>query len=321
MNKIILTLLLTSILYSNENTKHSLKSNYQVIYESPKSVESFLEMLEDGKLYGRVRSNTFLLQWEKENANQKDYVLSALGGSLIYQSAMLSEFDFRIGLYYSYAQTNLAKNDISYLKAANSAFSRYDYTNYNRQYMAVVGQAYIRYSGINDTEIKLGRQLVETFYTKSNDISMIPNTFDALTLTNKSLKNTSFTTTYITQQKPRGQSIQSAPLLYGDSTYNGLLKPEWSANNDNAMHKGLTYKVLRDASKPTDAPLIIFEVQNNTLNNFMLDGAFYTVPKLLSQGMLEGSYTINLDQDFSIYQVYATLSNLIMEPVKLEVQR
>ena len=299
-----LTIIIALFSIANAQTnspKQALKSNYEVLYQNPQVADNIASMLQKGEVYGRIRSHTFRLEWERENTSQKDYVLSALGGSLIYQSAIFKNIDFRVGSYFTYADTTLSKGEISYLKAANSAFSRYDYTNKDKQYMAVLGQAYIRYSGVYETEIKLGRQLLETFYTKSNDISMIPNTYDALIIQNKSIPKTALSFSYVTQQKPRGQSEQSAPLVYGDGAYNTGVYPEWSANNDNAMHKGLTYTALRNASKPTDAPLMIAEVKNSSLENTKLSTSIYNVPELLSVAMVEGSYTFKMNDDFSLY--------------------
>ena len=58
-------------------------------------------------------------------------------------------------------------------------------------------QAYVRYSGIEDTDITIGRQLVETFYVRSNDTKMIPNPFDGLVISTKAIAKTDLKIAYL----------------------------------------------------------------------------------------------------------------------------
>lgn len=281
--------------------KRTLKSNYVEVYnQKPKIVDNFFDMFKEGDFYGRLRSNTYFLNWEKESATQKNYVASGLGGSLIYQSAIYNDFDFKTGLYYSRGFISLPDSEISKLKSAKDVFSRFDKTNTGSDDMAVLGQAYIRYSGIKKSEIKVGRQLVETFFTKSNDIAMIPNTFDAAVFSTKILPKTSFTLAYMAEQKTRGQSDASSVLMYGDSAYSSSLNPAWSTNDDNAMHKGLTYTALKASGKSTDSPLIVADIKNSSIENLKIDTSYYSVPELVSEAMIEGNYKVKLNQDLSI---------------------
>ena len=48
--------------------KRTLKSNYVEVYnQKPKVANNFYEMFKEGDFYGRLRSNTYFLNWEKEN--------------------------------------------------------------------------------------------------------------------------------------------------------------------------------------------------------------------------------------------------------------
>jgi hypothetical protein len=87
--------------------------------------------------------------------------------------------------------------------------------------------------------------------------------------------------------------------MYGDENSSSSLKPNWSENDDSAMHRGLTYSALKAASKPTDSPLIVAELHNKSIKNLKLDFSSYIVPELLSQAMLEANYRFNFD-NFSI---------------------
>ena len=86
-------LLVTMACGSDAAPKQALKSNYQLVYsQAPQTVDNFTDMFKEGIFYGRLRSNTFMYNWEKENATQENHYTSGLGGSLVYQSAIYNDF-------------------------------------------------------------------------------------------------------------------------------------------------------------------------------------------------------------------------------------
>ncbi|WP_373036321.1 OprD family outer membrane porin [Sulfurimonas sp.] len=289
-------LLISTSLYAEDSlSKHTLKTNYQEVYnEKPETVESFTEMFTEGKFYGRLRSNTFYYAWEKETASQNTHIASGLGGSAVYKSATLSNFDFTAGLYYSQAFFDDNKDPVNRLKPAKDILSRFDYTNTGNKSMAVLGQAYISYKGIPKTELLAGRQIVETFYTKSNDTKMIPNTFDGVVIATKAVPNTAIKLGYLAEQKLRDHTQSHSTLMYGDINSSSSTNPAWSENDDTAMHKGLTYTNLKAAGVSTDAPLIVGDLHNKSIENLKLDASFYAVPELVSEIMAEANYKINM---------------------------
>ncbi len=289
-NILIMLLLSTSSMASadEENQKHILKTNYQLVYDSPNYVQSFSDMFSEGMFYGRLRSNTFLYNWEDETASQNSHIISGIGGSLVYKTATFSAIDMTAGLYYSKAFFDESSDSVDSLKSGKDVLSRYDYINGKGRSMAVLGQAYVSYKGLPKTDIRLGRQLVETFYTKSNDTKMIPNTFDGVVIKNRTIPNTALKIAYLTKQKLRDHTSSHSVLMYDDSdTANNST---WNGNDDSAMHKGLSYTNLRAAGKETDAPLITGDINNRYKENLKLDASFYLVPDLLSQAMAEANY-------------------------------
>lgn len=297
----IATLLLSTMANAAEQApKQALKSNYQLIYStSPAAADSFTQMFKEGTFYGRLRSNTFLYDWEKEKESQQNHVTSGLGGSLVYQSAIFNDFDFRAGLYYSHAYTSLSADDAGLMKAGSDVMSRFDYTNTGTKDLAALGQAYIRYSGIKESELIVGRQIVETFYTKSNDTKMIPNTFDGVVFSTRLIPKTSMSVGYLVSEKLRGHSDAHSVLVYGDANSSLSLNPAWGENDDSAMHKGLSYTSLNAAGKE-DAPLIVVDAHNTSIENLNIDAAYYNVPGLISQAMLEGNYKVAFNEELSI---------------------
>lgn len=291
------TLLFTFVADTSANEsqpKSVLRGNYQVIYNKlPESVDNVSEMLKEGLFYGRLRFNSFLYEWEKDNATQDSHKAFGLGGSLIYKSATFENFNFTTGLYYSQGFFDNDKDSVDLLKSAKDLISRYDYTNSGDRSMAVLGQAYINYGGLPKTRISVGRQLVETFYTKSNDTKMIPNTFDGVVLQTKIISDTDIKVAYLAKEKLRDHTTSHSVFMCDNSDMAG--HSSWNGNDDSAMHKGLNYINLQTAGVSTDAPLITGDIRNRTFKDTLLSTSFYTVPELLSQAMVEANHKIQFD--------------------------
>lgn len=281
--------------------KRILKANYQLDYlQTPGYVDSLSSMFTEGMFYGRLRSNNFYFHWGDEDASHSTHFINGLGGSLIYKSAIFSDFDFTAGLYTSQAYFRDTEDPINHLKPGKDLLSRFDYVNTGKKSIVVLGEAYLCYGGAEHTDFRLGRQLVETFYTKSNDTKMIPNTFDGFVLDTAALPGTSVRLAYLTQQKLRDHAAIHSVLMYGDSNSSSAQKPQWSENDDAAMHDGLTFTRLMAHGIDTDAPLITGDIHNRSISGLKLDSSFYTVSDLLSQVMGEVNYTVSINEKLSI---------------------
>lgn len=277
--------------HTNNEKIHALKNNGLLIYNKQKSVDSFHDMFSQGDFYGRLRSNNFYFAYEHPDSSHYTQTVGSVGGSFVFKSAHFKGFDTTLGLYASQAFF-VDKNDpVAYLKAAKDTFCRYNYVNTGSKSMGVLGQANIAYT-YSQTKFTLGRQLVETFYTKSNDTKMIPNTFDGFVLDSKDMKKTRIKFAYLQKQKLRDHTESHSVLMYGDANSSSHIMPQWSQNDDGAMHRGLSYSALKAADKPTDAPLIILDAQNSSIKNLKLNFSSYLVPELLSQAMGEANYKI-----------------------------
>jgi len=289
------TLFISSAIFADDKPTATMKSNSQINYfQSPSETDSISGMFKDGMFYGRLRSNTFYFWWDSQDTVNNDiHTMTGLGGSLVYKSAILNGFDFGGALYYSYGIYQDKEDFLTGWKAGKDVFSRYNVVDTGSKNMAVLGQVYISYAPTKDSKIVLGRQLVESFYTKSNDTKMIPNTFDALVYSSKDLDSTSLQLGYLAKQKLRDHIESHSVLMVGDANSSSSLVPQWSENDDGAMHKGLTYTALKVAGIATDAPLIVGDIRNKSIKNLVIDTSFYAVPELVSQVMLEANYKIN----------------------------
>jgi hypothetical protein len=281
-----------SLLYAQ---KASIKANGEVIYfKKQLQSDSLSEMLKKGNFYGRIRNNNFLFHYNTQNSSHSNNLIGGLGGSLIYKSAIFKGFDTTIGFYASHAFFDESKLDsISYLRPGKDTLSRFEYVNSGSKSLYALAQANISYR-YSKTKITFGRELIESFYTHSSNSKMIPNSFDGMVIDSKDISNTHLKIAYLAKQKLRDHQKSHAILMVGDeNSAPGLLQPQWSENDDSAMHKGLTYTALKSASKPTDAPLLLVDVTNKSIKNTQLHFAAYSVPSLISQCMGEFNYNFH----------------------------
>ena len=274
--------------------KQSIKANGQIVYHSTqKKVDSFSDMFGEGEFYGRLRNNNFYYNYDHTSDSKSTHFISGVGASMVYKSAVFNGFDFNVGLYGSQAFFDESQiDDISHVKSGKDVISRFNYVNTGSKSIVVIGQANLNYK-ISKTNFTLGRQFVETFYTKSNDTKMIPNTFDGLVLSTKDIADTNLKFAYLDKQKLRDHVDSHSVLMMGDANSSSSINAKWNENDDSAMHKGLTYTALKAAGKPTDAPLIVFDVKNRSVKNLKADFSSYYVPELLSQVMGELNYKID----------------------------
>ncbi len=59
----------------------------------------------------------------------------------------------------------------------------------NGQSYSILGESYLKFQ-YGNSSIKAGRQIIDTPYADSDDIGMVPNSFEGYTFTNRDLDNT-----------------------------------------------------------------------------------------------------------------------------------
>ena len=295
----IVVLVLISLLSAqdevNEEIKHRLRPNMEhLYYEVPGDVENIGDMFTQGKFYGRFRFNSFGFKWKEELQSstgkylRKDHAIMAIGGSLIYKSAYLNGFGVGAGLYVTEALGTLPKNEAYLYKAGKGVLSRYDQLTDGDDGILSLAQAYLEYK-YEKTRVKGGRQIFESFLTKSNDTKMIPNTFEGVTLVTKEIPQTVFKAAYLTGQKLRDHSEFHHVLAYGYvSGAPADAYTQYTENDDASMHIGLTLEALNAAG--IDDRLVIFDAKNKSIENLTLFANYTTVPELLSYAMIQADY-------------------------------
>ncbi len=294
----VATVATTLVIHASEiSQKRVIKSNMVEIYQkTPGNAESLSEMLEKGIFYSRLRLNSFAYQWDKEIDNKKkNHQTLGVGGSFIYKSAYLNGFGFTAGLYTTQNPWHMDESATKYYKAGKGVLSRYDVMSDGDYGITSLAQAYLDYKS-KFASFHVGRQIFESFLTKSNDTKMIPNTFEGVSFYSSYLPHTKIKAAYLTAQKLRDHSSFHHLLAYGDDTSD--LNAKWSENDDSGMHQGLTLSKLKALG--IDDRLGIFEVYNNSLHNLNLMANYTTVPDLVSLATVEGAYTFHFAEGYKL---------------------
>jgi len=289
---------LTSSAYADDTAdfkvKRSLKGNMMEVYNVvPGKADSFTDMFAEGVVYGRLRVNSFTWDWENDDTGEtgnKDNGALGVGGNLIYKTASLHGLSAGAGLYYTdnpFPGERMSDSDIGYLKAGKDTTSRYNvrYAGIGYGY-ATLAQAYVQYD-FAKTSVVAGRQIFESFLTKSNDTKMIPNTFEGYTVTSKDIPQTRIRGAYFYQQKLRDHQTFHDVLTFKDGYGNS-----WNNNDDAAVHKGLSYNNLKAAGKNTENKLFIADLRNTSIKNLQLDLTYGHVPGIVNNITGEANYVI-----------------------------
>ena len=135
---------------------------------SAEGFEPFENMGTDGELrFGAV---------QLKNLEGKNTSTIALGGHLSLETQPIKGISAGVSFYTTNAL--FGKNtEVMFLGSENQSYS-------------IVGEAYIQ-ADVSDTNIKVGRQIIETPFINSDDIGIVPDIVEGYSLTNQSLPETS----------------------------------------------------------------------------------------------------------------------------------
>lgn len=143
-------------------------------------------MFKEGKVSGQIRA--FYINREMINSNYARDGL-AIGGKLGYETASLNGLSAGAMFY----TTNKIDNE-------SSVATHNDKTLFNSQDdgYTYLGQAYLNYK-IGNTNVKIGRQELNTPMAGSDDARMLPNTFEAAIVTNTDVKDTTLVAGHVSK--------------------------------------------------------------------------------------------------------------------------
>jgi hypothetical protein len=270
--------------------KRTLNANMTLNYNLlPESVDNIQALFSEGLFYGRLRSNTFYWHWADETAfpNYADKNMG-VGGSLIYKSAVLSAFSFTLG-YYGSLNPEFWRPDKQYAgfsKAGKDTFSRYKVKTGGGYGMHTLGQGYLEYNN-GTVDVKAGRQLFESVFTKSNDTKMIPNTFDGISSVLQVAPKTQLRAAWFGAQRLRDHENSHDVITFQDA--HGEI---WNNNDDAAKHSGLTYANFVKAGKDPDHNMYLADFNTKYIKNLNFTLSYLQIPGVLKDTVVEAHYKI-----------------------------
>jgi len=270
--------LLSILVLNSYATKQKLNNNSTVTFlETPKEVDSLAEVLSKGELYGRFRLNAFSFDWDEEvEGKTGDHQTLGVGGSVQYKSAYLNGIGVTAGLYTSQNPWHMDKKNLQYYKVGKGVLNRHDVATKNKYGMSNLAVAYLEFKDEKNS-VKIGRQIVESYLTKSNDIKMIPNTFEGITWTSKVIEGHKLWAGYLLRQKLRDHNDFHHLFAYNDGV--GAYD-KWRENDDTAMHRGITLSKLK--SKGIKDRLMFMELSNSKKEALTYIASYTLLPQLLS---------------------------------------
>ncbi len=284
--------------------KRTLKNNMMEVYKvTPSSADTLTEAFANGVFYGRLRANWFKWDWDQvnyigETPSNIDNKALGIGGSMLYKTAPLAGVSVMAGLYYGDSPFKGMRMDddlVKYTKAGKDTFSRNGVTQDGSWAMAVLAQAYVQYD-VSKTSFKVGRQIFESFLTKSNDTKMIPNTFEGYSVDSKEFDKTRLRAAYFTAQKLRDHTSFHDVLTFKDSEGN-----KWGNNDDAGAHRGLSYANYVAAGQDPDTDLILADISTTALlQDHKFDVTYALVPDVVSSLTAEVNYKFKFSDGYTL---------------------
>lgn len=280
-----------------EHPKRQLHGDMTLGYSIvPESVDTIEKMFSKGILYGRLRSHTFYWDWAQEDyrngGSKKDNRVWGIGGSIEYKLARYYGLSATTALYGSFNPDffQMSPSDIGYLKAGKDMLSRNLVKEDGSYLFYTVGKAFLEYSN-SMIDIRAGRQLFESMFTKSNDTKMIPNSFDGVTITAKIAPKTKVRAAYFTAQKLRDHENSHDVI-----TFKNAAGESWANNDDSAVHRGLSYQAFEAAGEDTEHKLYLVDFRTTYIENMDLTLGYLQVPGVVKDFAIEAGYQMPLGE-------------------------
>lgn len=144
------------------------------------TVEQFKHMFSDGKISGQIRA--MYAGYDKKESGEKNTYATAVGGGLKYELASLYGFNGAVAFRTS--------QDIGFITGDRDDEKQNDELSSSKGSYTDMSEVYLNYKYQN-LNLRVGRQLLDTPLADSDDIRMVPNTFEAYVLS-YDFKNISF---------------------------------------------------------------------------------------------------------------------------------
>lgn len=278
--------------YALKSEDRDIKPSMQVEYTKvPGEVNSITEMFTEGEVYGRLRSNMFWWDWENENSAVQDNNMWGLGGSLIYKTGYFHGFGATAGFYGTVPMHNdntLGSGTTNYGKAGKDTY--HTRADGSEGAMGNFAEAYLEYKN-GKTNVKVGRQGIDSIMLATNDTKMIPNTFEAAVIENKDIPDTTVRAGYIMEQKLRDHQTFHSIIAY----------QKYNENDDSGVHKGLTPANIRARGNgDVDPEMVLVTASNKSIPNLKLDFEYVDLNGFFNTAIAEANYQIKLNDTWKL---------------------
>jgi imipenem/basic amino acid-specific outer membrane pore len=203
-----------------------------------------------GKASGVIRTAYV----DQDNVVGTDTHGTSIGGILKYETADWNGLKLRVGAYVSQklhaASGDAEKNEL------NS-----DLSDINGKSYAYVGEAYLDYT-MDDLNLRVGRQQIDTPFADTDDIRMHPNTFEAAIATYSGIKGTTLVGGYVTR---------------------------WAGyDSEDTVSKDKFKKLGGDESNG----VAVVGIVNESVENLALQGWYYNIDEVSDAIYADATYTI-----------------------------
>lgn len=282
--------------YALKSGDRNVKDNYQVEYTKlPGAVNSFSEMISEGEVYGRLRSNAFLWEWETESSAVQDNDMWGLGGSLVAKTGFYHGLGATVGFY----GTTQVLDDNKYPGSTTNNYGKAGKDTYRTRRngteanIGVFAEAFLEYKA-GKTNVKVGRQGIDSIMIATNDTKMVPNTFEAAVVENSDVPNTKLRAGYIKSQKLRDHQEFHSVIAYDSAS-------KVEQNDDSGVHKGLTIANIRTRSNgDLDPHMILATAENTSIPNLKLNAEYIGLDGFFNTVIAEANYKIKLSDAWSL---------------------
>ena len=265
------------------------------------AADDLASAFKEGKLDGRIRINSISTNWNDNkdwdktpagaftgNKSDLDSQGTAVGGSLIYQTAPLYGISAGAGFYTTQSlgiftdDDNGATSNHPKNTTASDLFSRGPgtTTNFGTGY-SVLAQSYLQYE-IAKSKLKGGRFLMTNPWINPNDTKMIPLAVEGASLVSNDIANTMIQLDYADQVKERGMTYFGNMADTGDTP-------------DAIKNYYRTHYTIAGGSngKHDTAPgVAILGAKNKSINSLELQAWFMEWQDIVNEGMLEANYAL-----------------------------
>lgn len=296
---VLVVLSINSYSFDEIEPNHVLRSNMTHHYIiTPQSANSLDEIFSNGMLYGHLRTNYFRWNYKDSAMKENNNKAFGIGGSLLYKTAPYKgSISLTTGFYYSnspFKALRVSDDKVGIVRSGKDTFSRYDVKENGSWEMMVLAQAYVEYVCAK-SKLRYGRQLFESTLVASNDNKMIPNAFEGFSFESKDIQKTTIKFAYFTKQKLKDHTTFHDVMTYKDSSAEA-----WGNLDGGAAHKGLSYDNFRFLGKKVDHKLVVFSLNNRSIDKLKLDFSYTAVPEVLSLITAESSYIVNLGDGYAL---------------------